>query len=73
MSYLDYSRSMTRIRDGMAKQQAMRKLRREGWTLRRIAEKYGISAARVCQIIGPTRTRAVRMSARGCGDLENER
>jgi len=48
-----WSERLKRIRERAAARRArMAALRTQGWTLRRIAEKYRISEARVCQILG---------------------
>lgn len=48
-NFNDRLKNLIELRD---RNNDMKRLRQEGWTLQRIADKYGLTRARVQQIVG---------------------
>jgi DNA-directed RNA polymerase sigma subunit (sigma70/sigma32) len=49
---MNYAKRIQKLKDAAAREREMRRLRKRGWTLERIAKRYGLTRARVCQITG---------------------
>ncbi len=52
MKDFDFNRRMQKLIEIRDRNNEMKRLRQDGWTLQRIADKYGLTRARVQQIVG---------------------
>ena len=52
MNDFDFNERMNKLIETRDRNNEMIRLRRDGWTLQRIADKYGVTRARVHQIVG---------------------
>ncbi len=54
MKEFDFNERMEKLMKTRDRNNDMKRLRQDGWTLQRIADKYGLTRARVLQIVGKT-------------------
>jgi DNA-directed RNA polymerase sigma subunit (sigma70/sigma32) len=52
MKDFDFNKRMQKLIEIRDRYNEMKRLRQDGWTLQRIADKYGLTRARVQQIVG---------------------
>jgi DNA-directed RNA polymerase sigma subunit (sigma70/sigma32) len=52
MNDFDFNKRMQKLIEIRDRNNEMKRLRQDGWTLQRIADKYGLTRARVQQIVG---------------------
>ena len=52
MKDFDFNRRMQKLIEIRDRNNEMKRLRQDGWTLQRIADKYGLTRVRVQQIVG---------------------
>jgi DNA-directed RNA polymerase sigma subunit (sigma70/sigma32) len=52
MKDFDFNKRMQKLIEIRDRNNEMKRLRQDGWTLQRIADKYGLTRARVQQIVG---------------------
>ena len=52
MNDFDFNKRMQKLIEIRDRNNEMKRLRNDGWTLQRIADKYGLTRARVQQIVG---------------------
>ena len=51
MNDFDFNKRMQKLIEIRDRNNEMKRLRQDGWTLQRIADKYGLTRARVQQIV----------------------
>lgn len=52
MNDFDFNKRMQKLIEIRDRNNEMKRLRQDGWTLQKIADKYGLTRARVQQIVG---------------------
>ena len=52
MKDFDFNERMSKLIEIRDRNNEMKRLRQDGWTLQKIADKYGLTRARVQQIVG---------------------